>query len=182
MTPHHNIVTAGRSYALHNLPRILHILQDICGQGLILRFNEADLETPAAFGKNLSWFLDTRNVRGPGEEPRHEPCLGRVRERARDQVEAVRGVERAQRPVPQGAPVRRVGPLRVVAGGPAFHRSSAGAGSPLRAADRRAVDLPRGGGAQVARARGERAAQGRGRVTLRSRAEKEQGGFRCCRS
>ena len=53
MTPNHNIVTAGRSYAQHNLPWILHILQDICGQGLILRFDEADLETPAAFGKNL---------------------------------------------------------------------------------------------------------------------------------
>ena len=62
MTPNHNIVTAGRSYAQHNLPWILHILQDICGQGMILRFDEADLDTPAAFGKNLSWFLDTRQV------------------------------------------------------------------------------------------------------------------------
>ena len=62
MTPHHNIVTAARSYAQENLPRVLHILQDICGQGLILRFDEKDLETPAAFGKNLSWFLDTREV------------------------------------------------------------------------------------------------------------------------
>jgi 4-hydroxyphenylacetate 3-monooxygenase len=62
MTPDVNVVTAGRSYALENLPRILHILQDICGQGMILRWNEADLETPAAFGKNLSWFLDTRNM------------------------------------------------------------------------------------------------------------------------
>jgi 4-hydroxyphenylacetate 3-monooxygenase len=62
MTPHHNIVTAARSYAQENLPRVLHILQDICGQGLILRFDEKDLETPAAFGKNLSWFLDTRQV------------------------------------------------------------------------------------------------------------------------
>ena len=29
---------------------------------MILRFDEADLDTPAAFGKNLSWFLDTRNI------------------------------------------------------------------------------------------------------------------------
>ena len=62
MTPDVNVVTAGRSYALENLPRILHILQDICGQGMILRWSEKDLETPAAFGKNLSWFLDTRNM------------------------------------------------------------------------------------------------------------------------
>ena len=62
MIPDVNVVTAGRSYALDNLPRILHILQDICGQGMILRWSEKDLETPAAFGKNLGWFLDTRNM------------------------------------------------------------------------------------------------------------------------
>jgi 4-hydroxyphenylacetate 3-monooxygenase len=62
MTPNNTMVTAGRSYAQHNLPIILHILQDICGQGLILRFNEHDLDTPAAFGKNLGWFLDTRQI------------------------------------------------------------------------------------------------------------------------
>jgi 4-hydroxyphenylacetate 3-monooxygenase len=63
MTPDTTIVTAGRSYAQHNLPWVLHILQDICGQGLILRFSEKDIdEGPAAFGKNLGWFLDTRNV------------------------------------------------------------------------------------------------------------------------
>jgi 4-hydroxyphenylacetate 3-monooxygenase len=62
MTPDVNVVTAGRSYALDNLPRILHILQDICGQGMILRWSEKDLQTPAAFGKDLAWFLDTRNM------------------------------------------------------------------------------------------------------------------------
>lgn len=62
MTPDVNVVTAGRSYALDNLPRILHLLQDICGQGMILRWSEKDLEVPAAFGKNLGWFLDTRNM------------------------------------------------------------------------------------------------------------------------
>jgi 4-hydroxyphenylacetate 3-monooxygenase len=62
MTPDVNVVTAGRSYALDNLPRILHIMQDICGQGMILRWSEKDLETDAAFGKPLSWFLDTRQM------------------------------------------------------------------------------------------------------------------------
>jgi 4-hydroxyphenylacetate 3-monooxygenase len=62
MTPDVNVVTAGRSYALDNLPRILHILQDICGQGMILRWTEGDLQTEAAFGKPLSWFLDTRSM------------------------------------------------------------------------------------------------------------------------
>ncbi len=62
MTPNVNVTTAARSYSLALLPQVIHILQDIAGQGLILRFGEADLEKPAAFGKNLAWFLDTRNV------------------------------------------------------------------------------------------------------------------------
>ena len=62
MVPDVNVTTAGRSYALDNLPRILHILQDICGQGMVLRWSEADLKLPAAFGKNLDWFLDTRKM------------------------------------------------------------------------------------------------------------------------
>jgi 4-hydroxyphenylacetate 3-monooxygenase len=53
-------VTAGRAYALAHLPEIHHIMQDICGQGLMLRFSPADLDTPAAFGQKLSWFLDTQ--------------------------------------------------------------------------------------------------------------------------
>jgi 4-hydroxyphenylacetate 3-monooxygenase len=52
-------VTVGRTYALSQLPAIHHILQDICGQGLMLRFSPADLDSEAAFGKKLSWFLDT---------------------------------------------------------------------------------------------------------------------------
>jgi 4-hydroxyphenylacetate 3-monooxygenase len=62
MVPEVNIITAGRSYALDNLPRILHILQDLCGQGMILRWTEDDLKVPAAFGKDLAWFLDTRSM------------------------------------------------------------------------------------------------------------------------
>jgi 4-hydroxyphenylacetate 3-monooxygenase len=62
MVPDHNAVTAARSYALTHLPDVLHTIRDICGQGLILRFSEADLEVPAAFGQKLSWFLDTRTV------------------------------------------------------------------------------------------------------------------------
>ncbi|MEA2408932.1 MAG: 4-hydroxyphenylacetate 3-monooxygenase [Thermoleophilaceae bacterium] len=53
-------VSVGRTYALSHLPEIHHILQDICGQGLMLRFSPADLETKAAFGQKLSWFLDTK--------------------------------------------------------------------------------------------------------------------------
>jgi 4-hydroxyphenylacetate 3-monooxygenase len=53
-------VTAGRAFALAQLPAVHHILQDICGQGLMLRFSPTDLDSPAAFGQKLSWFLDTQ--------------------------------------------------------------------------------------------------------------------------
>jgi 4-hydroxyphenylacetate 3-monooxygenase len=62
MIPHLGMVSIGRSYALQHLPMIYHTLIDICGQGPMLRFSQEDLDTPAAFGKNLGWFLDSRNV------------------------------------------------------------------------------------------------------------------------
>lgn len=62
MVPDTPIISAGRAYGLHHYPEILHTIQDISGQGLIFRFSDEDLESPAAFGKSLSWFLDTRSV------------------------------------------------------------------------------------------------------------------------
>ena len=62
MTPDTAMISAGRAYALDLYPQIAHTIRDICGQGLIFRFHDRDLESPAAFGKNLSWFLDTRSV------------------------------------------------------------------------------------------------------------------------
>lgn len=62
LVPDRAMITAARSYALTHLPQVIHILQDISGQGLILRFSEKDLGQNAAFGKDLGWFLDTRDV------------------------------------------------------------------------------------------------------------------------
>ena len=62
MTPDTAMISAGRAYALELYPDIVHTIRDICGQGLIFRFDDRDLESPAAFGKNLDWFLDTRSV------------------------------------------------------------------------------------------------------------------------
>lgn len=53
---------AGRIYAMEALPRILHLLRDLCGQGLILRFHKSDFSKPAAFGQKFEWFLDTQRV------------------------------------------------------------------------------------------------------------------------
>ncbi|MDX6533962.1 MAG: 4-hydroxyphenylacetate 3-monooxygenase, partial [Gaiellales bacterium] len=38
MVPDMNVVTAARSYALANYPWVVHLLQDLCGQGLIVRY------------------------------------------------------------------------------------------------------------------------------------------------
>lgn len=62
LMPDANMVTSARLYGLERLPHIVHILQDLCGQGLMVRMTDEDLETPAAFGKNLSWFLDQPDV------------------------------------------------------------------------------------------------------------------------
>lgn len=63
MTPDTSMISAGRAYALDLYPQMMHTIRDICGQGLIFRFSDSDLESPAAFGKNLGWFLDTRSVK-----------------------------------------------------------------------------------------------------------------------
>ncbi|MGI9658871.1 MAG: 4-hydroxyphenylacetate 3-hydroxylase N-terminal domain-containing protein [Gaiellaceae bacterium] len=62
MTPDASMISAGRAYALDLYPEIVHTIRDICGQGMIFRFDDRDLESPAAFEKNLGWFLDTRSV------------------------------------------------------------------------------------------------------------------------
>ena len=62
LMPDANMVTSARLYGLERLPHIVHNLQDLCGQGLMVRLTDGDLETPAAFGKNLGWFLDQPHV------------------------------------------------------------------------------------------------------------------------
>lgn len=62
LLPGPNALAAGRVFAMEKLPRVLHLLRELCGQGLILRFHEKDLQADAAFGQKFSWFLDTKNV------------------------------------------------------------------------------------------------------------------------
>lgn len=62
LEPDEATVTAARSYALAQLPWMYHTIQDLCGQGTMLRFSPDDLKTEAAFGKNLGWFLDTKTI------------------------------------------------------------------------------------------------------------------------
>lgn len=39
------LLTAGRLYSIEHYPRVIHILQELCGQGLVMRFTRADFES-----------------------------------------------------------------------------------------------------------------------------------------
>jgi 4-hydroxyphenylacetate 3-monooxygenase len=62
IAPHSITVTAARAYALETLPESLCILQDTAGQGLMTRMTDEDLNIECAFGKNMAFFLDQKNV------------------------------------------------------------------------------------------------------------------------
>ena len=46
MAPDVSMITAGRLYSIRNYPQIVHILQEMCGQGLVMRFGKAAFENP----------------------------------------------------------------------------------------------------------------------------------------
>ncbi len=46
VTPDVSMLTAGRLYSIEHYPRIIHILQEMCGQGLVMRFGKDAFENP----------------------------------------------------------------------------------------------------------------------------------------
>ena len=46
MRPDVGMLTAGRLYSIENYPRIIHILQEMCGQGLVMRFGKQAFDNP----------------------------------------------------------------------------------------------------------------------------------------
>jgi 4-hydroxyphenylacetate 3-monooxygenase len=53
-------VAAARSYALEEYPKIVHIIQEMCGQGLVMRFPGSDFDSEK-FGPLLALYLATDN-------------------------------------------------------------------------------------------------------------------------
>ncbi|CAK6481052.1 4-hydroxyphenylacetate 3-hydroxylase N-terminal domain-containing protein [Peribacillus castrilensis] len=51
MWPDVNMLTAGRLYGITHYPQIIHHLQELCGQGLVMRFSEKDYDHPFIGGK-----------------------------------------------------------------------------------------------------------------------------------
>jgi 4-hydroxyphenylacetate 3-monooxygenase len=61
LLPDVNIIASVRSYGLDELPNMIHILQELCGQGLVMRFSEADFEAPE-IGPKLEAYLDHARI------------------------------------------------------------------------------------------------------------------------
>jgi 4-hydroxyphenylacetate 3-monooxygenase len=61
MTPDVGLITAGRLYSIEHYPRIIHTLQELCGQGLVMRFSRADFDS-AEIGPLLDKILPGRDV------------------------------------------------------------------------------------------------------------------------
>jgi 4-hydroxyphenylacetate 3-monooxygenase len=46
MLPDVNLTTSGRLHAIENYPQVIHTLQELCGQGLVMRFPKAAFDHP----------------------------------------------------------------------------------------------------------------------------------------
>jgi 4-hydroxyphenylacetate 3-monooxygenase len=61
MWPDVNMLTAGRLYGIEHYPKVLHILRELCGQGLVMRLSESDFAHPV-IGPRLDWILEGHNI------------------------------------------------------------------------------------------------------------------------
>jgi 4-hydroxyphenylacetate 3-monooxygenase len=61
LLPETALTAACRAYALENYPRVIQVLQELCGQGTVMRFLPGDLGSPE-IGPHLSRYLDAAQV------------------------------------------------------------------------------------------------------------------------
>ncbi len=61
MCPDVMMITTGRLYAIRNYPHIIHVLQEMCGQGLVMRFGKAAFANPD-IGPHLNELLPGKGV------------------------------------------------------------------------------------------------------------------------
>lgn len=67
MAPDVGMLTAGRLYSIEHYPRIVHILQELCGQGLVMRFGKAAFDSPE-IGHYLHDLLPGKGVSAAAKE------------------------------------------------------------------------------------------------------------------
>jgi 4-hydroxyphenylacetate 3-monooxygenase len=61
LAPDVNLLTAGRLYGIREYPRIIHTLQELCGQGLVMRFPKASFDHPE-IGPRLAELLPGHDI------------------------------------------------------------------------------------------------------------------------
>ena len=61
LAPDVGLITAGRLHSIEHYPRIIHTLQEICGQGLVMRFQRSDFDN-AEIGPLLERILPGRGI------------------------------------------------------------------------------------------------------------------------
>lgn len=61
MAPDVGMLTAGRLYSIRNYPHVIHTLQELCGQGLVMRFGKKAFENPE-IGHHLRDLLPGHGV------------------------------------------------------------------------------------------------------------------------
>jgi 4-hydroxyphenylacetate 3-monooxygenase len=61
MAPNMNMVTAGRLFSIASYPRIIHTVQEVCGQGLVMRFPESMFDNPET-GQYLDELLPGNDI------------------------------------------------------------------------------------------------------------------------
>lgn len=61
MAPDVSLLTAGRLFSIRHYPQIIHVLQELCGQGLVMRFGKAAFDNPE-IGHYLEGLLPGRGV------------------------------------------------------------------------------------------------------------------------
>ncbi|MFT9015727.1 MAG: 4-hydroxyphenylacetate 3-hydroxylase N-terminal domain-containing protein [Acetobacter sp.] len=67
MQPDVCILTTGRLYSIQHYPRIIHVLQEMCGQGLVMRFGKRAFENPE-IAERLAELLPGHGVSGAVKE------------------------------------------------------------------------------------------------------------------
>jgi 4-hydroxyphenylacetate 3-monooxygenase len=61
LAPDVNLLTAGRLHSIEHYPKVIHTVQELCGQGLVMRFQKADFDNPE-IGPLLDQLLPGRNM------------------------------------------------------------------------------------------------------------------------
>jgi 4-hydroxyphenylacetate 3-monooxygenase len=67
MMPDLQLLTAGRLHSIRLYPHIMHILQELCGQGLVMRFGKKAFNNPD-IGHHLQELLPGKGVSGMEKE------------------------------------------------------------------------------------------------------------------